>query len=690
MSGPLITSKETMVVLLFRVVPAFALALFMLPPLGDYDTWFYLDMGRWMLDHGAYLDEEIRTFTSPGAHVYNVSWLFQILLAGVYRLGGLYGLLALQMALLFGELLILATAAVRKPKDGMPFVFALAILAPEFAGHYTLRPHLVAHLCLAGLVLLFRQPTRSPKLLGFALLLLIWANCHGSAMVGAGVVALHLMVDQEPRQAIPRHGRRLVLAAGFLLLPFATPMGTDIFELMKATQADVASLPISEWSSPEVYPPFLFLAVAGYLITLLTRNQRFLAAELVLVLFYFLQTTQHIRFMHELAILVTLPVTFFITLLVQRMEPIWRGLTPVLLCAIFIILSGFYHPRFPHWRSFPQGYPLDIEALPQGSTALINGLAQETGRPLRVLNPYEWGGYLAFVLEDRASLFVDGRASMVFDRNLVRDSFHAYRTNSALLKHLANQWRVDLILAHQRGKKEDMEIPWDDPEWRLIGFDKVSLLYVRRESQADLAAGKTWPEIPYLPGMLATSLPVGQLRGAIQATRALAQRFSDNPWVWAQLGVLENRLLLEGGAGDPELALTAWRQAWRSMRSAEMRLHFARSLQLAKRPEEEIKALLKDLPVPLPGSAPPYLENLAADVYLKLGLPRESLRMLSPEDKYRLDQLDNQPLTWFLRGQAWNALGEKATADAHLEKGRTISPVGKWPPSLEDFPQKLE
>ncbi|CAK0742305.1 membrane hypothetical protein [Gammaproteobacteria bacterium] len=662
-----------------RVLASLGLALFLLQPLADPDTWFHLDAGRWMWQNGTLMDKEIRTFTTAGAPLLNVAWLFQIILAKVYELGGLYGLLTLQVVLMFGILMPLATIILRQRQDFLPVLLTLTLLAPWLYSHYTLRPHLVEYLALANMLLLFRLATTPTKLLAGVVLLLIWANSHGSAMVGAGAMALHLVVDQEPRQRLPNHGLRLILAGGLLLLPLCTPLGTALFDLLASTKNDIENLAISEWLPAEPYPFLLFLIVMGYLFGLATRSYPFLAAELFLILFYFYQSGRHLRFLCELAILTVIPASYFLILCQKRLDEIWTPITPILMGVIIYVVFCIYTPPFPNFNKFPYAYPLDIEAVPQGNALLIKALSQPTSSPPRILNHYNFGGYLEFALQERAQFFVDGRASMVFDTNVVLENFLAFQVGRDYLKRLANKWQVDMIVTYQKGDKESLPIPLNDSEWRLIGYDKASLLYSRR---GEKAIGDSWPEITYFPGSLAVSLKDTELAVAIHATQELVRHADDNPWAWAQLGVMQSQLAAQGKA-NPEEALHALYKAWESLRSAELRLYLARAMHTAHRPLQDITTLLMSLPEELPSSLPPYVENLAAEIFLSLGKPWEALRVLKPKDLLRRDQLEQIPLTWYMRGKIYQAVGQNQSSLLAMEKSQALTKSGThWPPLL--------
>src|SRR2546430_10150788 len=57
-------------------------------PSTDSDTYWQLAMGRWMLDHHAFLRQDIFSSTVAGAHFGVGEWLGQIAFAGSFRRRG--------------------------------------------------------------------------------------------------------------------------------------------------------------------------------------------------------------------------------------------------------------------------------------------------------------------------------------------------------------------------------------------------------------------------------------------------------------------------------------------------------------------------------------------------------------------------------------------------------------------------
>jgi hypothetical protein len=158
------------------------------------------------------------------------------------------------------------------PRVLMLLVIVLILLAPYILA----RPHVLAWPLLAAWTLALaraREAERSPAL-GWALLMLVWANLHGSFVMGLlliGVFALEALLDSEDK-------RRTVLGwSGFgaasLVASLVTPHGIEglLFPLMVSS---MKTLPlIAEWRATSFAEdkPFLGAVVAVGLLLLYRR-----------------------------------------------------------------------------------------------------------------------------------------------------------------------------------------------------------------------------------------------------------------------------------------------------------------------------------------------------------------------------------------------------------------------------------
>lgn len=202
-------------------------AWFMLDP----DFGWHLQSGRYFLEHGIPASD-IFTYTATDFPWVNHEWLSDVGLALIYSLGG-FDLLAVVYAAMW-------TAAVGLAGRKIHPVFLLAASCAilPFTGVRALTWSVVA---LVLLMVLLQQVNRRWRYL-IPLLFLVWANVHGSFLVGIAYGGWQVLRERSWRLAI--------IGLVSLGLTFVTPYGHRLYGEIFQTMLD-SSLGdrIAEWSS---------------------------------------------------------------------------------------------------------------------------------------------------------------------------------------------------------------------------------------------------------------------------------------------------------------------------------------------------------------------------------------------------------------------------------------------------------
>src|SRR5579885_2146447 len=133
-----------LLVLLFGAV-AFLLACH---ELRDNDVWWHLRAGEWIRAHGQVPDFDPFSFASADRRWVDLHWLFQVLLALVYRAGGVPGMILLAAGVAAAAVLI---ALAGRP-SGAPLPAVLLCWLPALllaAERFAVRPETATLLFLA-------------------------------------------------------------------------------------------------------------------------------------------------------------------------------------------------------------------------------------------------------------------------------------------------------------------------------------------------------------------------------------------------------------------------------------------------------------------------------------------------------------------------------------------------------------
>jgi hypothetical protein len=158
-------------------------------PMGDFDVWWHIGTGRMILEHGAVPHVDVLTYTNAGRPWIDVYWFFQIIVALLYRAGGVPALVLLKA--LVGTATVALALAARRPGSRMwP---ACAVWLPAvvvLSGRLCERPELFSLLFLAAfLVVLAHAPERPSLLWWLPVIELFWVNSHGFFVLGLFVLA---------------------------------------------------------------------------------------------------------------------------------------------------------------------------------------------------------------------------------------------------------------------------------------------------------------------------------------------------------------------------------------------------------------------------------------------------------------------------------------------------------------------
>ena len=277
--------------LVVSVVLVYAAALcWRLPLRVAQDAWLALAGGREVLHHGLPGTDTL-TYWTAGERWVDQQWLGQVASYALYSLGGLRLFALAHVVLAAAALALVATSARRRgasPRAVAWLAIAAAYLLALSAGH--VRTQSFAYPLFALVLLLLLDDLRSPgrRVLLVLPLLVLWANVHGSVVLGAALAALYggLLVV---RRALPAslRARGALLAVGGPLALLATPYGLHIVGYYHSTlfNSEFKTI-VSEWRAPTpslgLAPLYVLAALALWLLG--RRHARFSAFESVVLL----------------------------------------------------------------------------------------------------------------------------------------------------------------------------------------------------------------------------------------------------------------------------------------------------------------------------------------------------------------------------------------------------------------------
>ncbi len=206
-------------------------------PMADFDVWWHLRTGQLILERGAIPHFDIYTYTNAGRPWIDIYWLFQIVIALLYRLGGVSALVLLKASA--GVAIVALALAARRPGAAAgPAVLAWLPALVALSGRLCERPELFSLLFLAGFLAVLGRASERPGGCGCCRCCsFLWVNSHGFFLLGPLTIvayAVELLYQRvRYRTAGPPHlARRFALAGGAAIVAcLINPYGLGVVRL---------------------------------------------------------------------------------------------------------------------------------------------------------------------------------------------------------------------------------------------------------------------------------------------------------------------------------------------------------------------------------------------------------------------------------------------------------------------------
>ena len=434
----------------------------------DGDVSWHIATGQWILDHRAIPRTDPFSFTWAGKPWVPIEWLAEVALSGAYRLAGYGGVAALVTAALMALHGIVFFNSVRFVR---PWPAAAALVAMDLVliPMMLARPHLLAWVLVAGwawLMLRAREQGRAPPLAA-ALLMIVWANLHGSFVMGlavAGAFGLEALLFDADRMRVVRQWGLFGLACAAAVFVNANGLAGVLHPLRIA---NLAMLPlIDEWKpSTLAVTPFFFAVLAAVLALAVVKRPRVPPVRALLLALLLVLALFQMRHQAVLAIVAAmlLPATFArgpVRTSVDRTMLLVTGTAAAVLVAIRAAM------------------PVTLPYNSANPWKLIAAVPPEL-RSQPVLNGYGMGGPLIL---SGIRPYVDGRGDMYGDE-LVTGYKRMVDGDPAALAEAERKWGIGWAILPNRYR--DLIALLDrSPGWRRLYRDDVGTIFVRERPSA--------------------------------------------------------------------------------------------------------------------------------------------------------------------------------------------------------------
>ena len=380
--------------------------------LSAVDLAYHLRAGGMLLDTGQIPTTDTWTFTAPGASWLNQQWGAQAIFAVVYRLAGWTGLTLLRAALIgvtFGCLFVACRRRGLDVRRAAWLTLAAFIVA---AVALALRPQLLGMALLAVTLLLVVERRAHPRAVWLVpVIVVIWANVHGSFFLGPVVLGLAWLEDVHDR--VPGRHRLLGVAVAAAVAALVNPFGPGVWAYAAglSTNSFVTSR-ITEWqpTTLRTIPGMLFFGSAALVAVLLARRGRATSWPTLAWLAVFAAIgTYAIRgvawwplgaAVAVAGLLAASPTAAPARTRLERSSPINLVLVGLiaLVCVVLV----------PIWRPTDNRLGAPAGVVGDAPGGITEALRKAVRPGDRILNPQPWGSWFEFALP-QATVALDSR-----------------------------------------------------------------------------------------------------------------------------------------------------------------------------------------------------------------------------------------------------------------------------------------
>jgi hypothetical protein len=378
----------------------------------DYDLWWHLAEGRWIVENRAVPATDVFSYTAVGRPWLAYSWLAEVLFHGLVGRFGLASLLWLQaiVAVLTVAFVYGACRAAGAGRNAAVLTSAFSALGSSFA--WGIRPVIFTLLFFAVFVGALQRESREHRLLWLApLVVALWANLHVLFIGGVALVAFAALcrtIDGRPSRLL------WIAAALSLLASLANPYGWHLLGQVWTMARQAAVAPeVGEFQSPNfrgvlALPFFAFLLPSVTVLAL--SRERLTVFELGTYLGSLALGLAMQRNMALFAILGAPAVARRLDGLLPAAAPrrsredrFRLQIVNLSLLAWGLLYAASVAPRSSRWSDV-----VEAGRFPVAATDFV--AARYPGAHL--FNDFDWGGYLIYRLYPSTRVSIDGRTQV--------------------------------------------------------------------------------------------------------------------------------------------------------------------------------------------------------------------------------------------------------------------------------------
>ena len=447
----------------------------------DPDLWWHLKAGQQIIDTRSIPHTDDYSFTKQGSEWVAHEWLSEVIMAAIYRVTGLVGLVTI-----FSLVIVIALWLMYRRCDGRPYAAGIALVLAAAASSplFGVRPQMLT-LLLASVYIVFLErfdpKAHTRRLWWLVPLMLLWVNLHAGFALGLALIGLYIVravLDGDWDHVRPLLIVLVVCTAVVPLNPNGFRMFSYPYETL--TSASMAAF-IQEWASPDfhksTYLP-LALLLLGTFGAMALSPKRARAGEIFLVLITALGALRSVRHIPIFSLFAA-PVLANHLWAIAKERGWDKPLTAAearpngiqLLINVVLLLAALALgvSRIWHFASHQRDY-----AMLRNPVAAVEFLKSQH-LPGPIYNRYGWGGYLVYQLYPEYRVYIDGRADVYGDQ-FFTEAMNTYDGLRNWQEPL-NRYGIQTIIIDADGPLSSLLRT--DNEWAKVYEDDQAVIFRR-------------------------------------------------------------------------------------------------------------------------------------------------------------------------------------------------------------------
>ncbi|MGB2962595.1 MAG: hypothetical protein WBB69_01275 [Anaerolineales bacterium] len=467
----------------------------------DTDMWWHLRAGEETWNNRSVYMEDTLSYTRAGEAWINHSWLAQVFMIGLYKLGEFKAL-----SLWVGVGAVLCMYFVYLQMEGQTLLKVGLVLFASFVCSvvWSPRPQMFSLImfALCGLLLYRYQKNKSSVLIWLLPVFILWSNMHGGYVLGiiligtqVGGEILNKILGEESEDSFSWKEIGLLAIWGVVGFGSAAinPNGINMWKIpFQTIGVETLQNLIKEWASPDFHQPvqqLLLILLFGTFAAVGLSKKRLDGKELVSFIVFGILALIARRNFAPFAI-VAAPVlarhlSIITTSWTSRMAGRWEFIKTlqkyqhqseqninkslqffVNLSAVLLLVAGAGYK----WISVSSTDFIERteeKIFPVGAVSYL----KEKKPPGRLFNAYNWGGYLTWRLPEY-QVFVDGRTDL-FGDEIILEWLKIVNADNMWQKTLED-WNINTILVE---KNQPIIKVLEANGWREVYIDNLSTIY---------------------------------------------------------------------------------------------------------------------------------------------------------------------------------------------------------------------